>query len=283
MIEKQKHNYPQHLFEPIRIHIAKDYLKQDYRKTMPGVKGQKIWQKIDKDIDSWFESTSPVGGVRDFWNRFDGVAMGGKLKVGLLQILTAENVYWELVEKLPLDEHIASGGGLGYIDRALDKRRLRASELSDFMTKPEHVVIAKHWQQTFAQEAGTSESRDQFPIIVMEEVENEESILSVYDGNRRFAQAVLNGKKTILAYVGRYLSASEKVPQNYWLPTSFLMVLVKETELLGTDDAYSLTLGLLKGYQSVSESGRYELLERILIGNSPVRQRLKMGLLHTEK
>lgn len=270
--------YPQHLYEPIRIQIAKDYIKQDFRKILPKVRGQNIWQSIDREIDSWFESSSPVNGLRDFWNRFDGIAMGGKLKVGLLQVITAENIQWQLVEQLPLNEHLASGGGLGYMDPALDKRRLKASELREFAGEADHADAINQWRKVFAEQATTGESRDEFPIIVAEDEEDGESILSIHGGNRRMALAVLNGKTTTRAYVGRYTTPN-KQPQNFWLPTSFLMELVKEAEMLSTEVAYQNTLALLRGYQSLSQSGKYKLLERVLTGSNPIRQKLKADLL----
>lgn len=275
---KKEFSYPKHLSEGIRIQIARDYIKQDLRKILPGVREKEIWFGIDSEVDGWFDPSSPVAGLRDFWNRFDGIAMGGKLKVGLIQVLTAENLQWQRVEQLPLDEYLASGGGLGYIDPTLDKRRLRVSELREFTRQTEHTDIVNQWRKIFAEQAATSESRDEFPILVVEELEDGESILSIHDGNRRMAQAVLNGQTSIRAYVGKYTTADKK-PRNFWLPTSFLMEIVKEAEILATEEAYQNTLELLKAYRPLSESGRYELLERVLIGSNPVRQRLKADLL----
>lgn len=266
----------EHLSEPVRLQIARDYIKQDLRKILPSLRGSGVWSPIDGDINRWFESSSPVAGLRDFWNRFDGVAMGGKLKVGLLQVITAENIHWEAVKRLPLDEKLASGGGLGYMAPGLDKRRLRASELRTF-SQQAGDEFNNQWRKTFAEHAATSESRDHFPIIVMEEVDNRIPVLLVHDGNRRMAQAVLAGQTTIPAYVGRY-TTPDKRPRNFWLPTSFLMELVKQAEILDSYEAYQYTLGLLRGYKPLSDSGRDELLERVLIGSNPVRQRLKADL-----
>lgn len=269
--------YPNHLSERLRIQIAQDYIKQDFRKILPGVKGQ-VWSSIDNEINTWFKPSSPVGGVRDFWNRFDGIAMGGKLKVGLVQVITAENIQWQRVEQLPLDERLASGGGLGYINPALDKRRLRASELREFASRTEYVDTVNRWRRVFVEQTVTRESSDKFPIIVVEELEDGDDIFSIHDGNKRMAQAVFNGQTAIRAYVGRYTSP-DKMPQNFWLPTSFLMELVKETEILATEEAYQYTVSLLKQYRPLSNSGSHEVLERVLIGSNPVRQRLKADLL----
>lgn len=278
MTDEHKYSFPSHLTEPIRIQIATDYLKQDARKMFPALRGKSTWEVIDNDINKWFDQSSTVIGVRDFWNRFDGIAMGGKLKVGLLQVVTAENIHWELVENLSLDDQLASGGGYSYIDPSLNRRRLRASELKKFSEEPQHKLIVDQWRKIFVDQANLTESRDEFAIIAVEEAEDSEVILSIHDGNRRMAQSVFNGQTSIRAYVGRY-TTNEKKPKNFWLPTSFLMEMVKEAELLGTETAYQHSLGLLQEYQSLSESGRHELFERVLIGNHPVRERLKNDLL----
>ena len=110
--------YPKHIYEPIRIKIATDYVKGELRKYLPGLRDNNLWEKIDSDIDKWFEKMGP----RDFWNGFHGIAMGFKLKHHLTHVLTAENIKWKYEKKLPLNEHLASGAGFGYISDQLAKK-----------------------------------------------------------------------------------------------------------------------------------------------------------------
>lgn len=261
-------NYPSHILESIRVKIATDYLKRELRKYFPAVRGKEVWLKIDAEIESWFEKL----GVRDFWNGFHGIAMGFKLKLGFIQVLTAENVNWKFEQSLPLDDKLTSGGDLKYISEELSEKRPRASRLREFFGR--NIKLAKKWRWEFTNNGITSESRDNFPIIAMEEEDNGQPVWSIHDGNRRMILAVLQGKDSLSAYVGKYTTV-EKAPQNFWLPTSFLMELVKEGELVGD---YEITLTLLKKLIKLSQSGEYELRERVLVGQNEFRMKLKKGL-----
>lgn len=260
--------YPEHIYEPIRIRIADDYMKQALRKMLPDLRGTELWQKIDNDVDSWFETMGP----RDFWNGFWGIAMGFKLKITFIQVITAENIKWRLEKKLPLNNKLTSGGPLKYISEELSEKRSKASRLQEFFEK--NQKLANKWRNEFKKQGESSQSREHFPIIAMEEVDNDEEIISIHDGNRRMTLSVLEGKKTIPAYVGKYMT-EEKTPKNFWLPTSFLMELVQEGEYANDYDG---TLGLLEKLTKFSKSGEYELRERVLIGKNEFRMRLKKDL-----
>lgn len=86
--------YPKHLYEPIRIEVAKSYIRHELSKYLPAATG--YWRS---DIDKWFEG-SVVGlfPVRDFWNGFYGIVMGFKLYIHLTEFVTAENVSWSKEE-----------------------------------------------------------------------------------------------------------------------------------------------------------------------------------------
>lgn len=113
--------YPKHIYEPIRIKISTNYLKQELRKFLPNIRGT-LWQKIDADIDKWFNDSPNLADVRDFWNGFHGIAMGFKLKPGLIQVITAENIEWHFEKALPLDQKLACGGDLKYIHPKLSEK-----------------------------------------------------------------------------------------------------------------------------------------------------------------
>ncbi|MEM2145785.1 MAG: hypothetical protein QW279_10515, partial [Candidatus Jordarchaeaceae archaeon] len=84
--------YPKHIYEPIRIEIATSYIKHEFRKLLWRIP-EKYFEKIDKDIKSWMNSPE-LATPRDFWNGFHGIAMGFKLKIGLIYLVTAENIKW---------------------------------------------------------------------------------------------------------------------------------------------------------------------------------------------
>jgi len=266
--------YPDHIYDPTRVEIATTYLKREFRKMFSRLRGEEIWQSIDSSIDNWFPKDSEVG-VRDFWNGLHGIAMGFKLKIGFLQIITAENIIWEFNEHLPLDSLLASGGNLKYISEELSEKRPRASRLKDFFLK--NKQLADKWREEFTEHGFSSETRDQYPIICAQEEDNNEKIYSVYDGNRRMVLAILEGKKNIPAYIGRY-STGEFSPENFWIPTSFLMELVEEGELAVGENGYQQTLEILRNLIKLSTSGKYELLNRVLIGHNEFRKKLKEDL-----
>ncbi len=260
--------YPKHIYEPIRIKIACTYIKREFRKYLPNIKNQNVWINIDSEIDSWFSKMGP----RDFWNGFHGIAMGFKLKHHLTHVLTAENVKWKLVDKLPLDENIAAGAGLGYISNELSKKKPTADETRKYFQN--NPRVAEKWLKFFKKEASSTTHRDRFPIIAVEKKLDDKEIISIHDGNRRFALWILEGRNTISAYVGKYIS-NEKTPKNFWLPTSWLMDTVYNA---GISNSSEYVKPYLKNLIKLSKSGEYELMERVLIGNSESRKKLKKDL-----
>jgi hypothetical protein len=92
-------NYPEHIYEPIRVEVAKSYIRHELQKYLPSATGE--WKR---DIDKWFEG-SEIGlfPARDFWNGFYGIVMGFKLLIGLTDFVTAENVSWTK-EEIKIDD-----------------------------------------------------------------------------------------------------------------------------------------------------------------------------------
>lgn len=260
-------DYPTHIYDPIRVEVANAYIKREMRKYLPSVRTRDVWKNIDRDIDQWFENNQNIAKIRDYWNGFHGIAMGFKLKNGLIQLITAQNVSWVKVDKLPLDGYVATGAGIEYIFQELSGNQ-SATDLRIFFEK--HVDLAKFWKTEFEKHAETSEERDNFPIIAIKV----KGVALAHDGNRRLILAVLQRKKTIPAYLGHFTDGTE-IPKNYWLPTSVYMDIVKSGEIAG---AYEETLALLKKMIPLSESGEYELRERVLIGENEFRLKLKRDI-----
>lgn len=273
----EEYPYPQHIHEKIRVEIATVFLKRELRKMLPNVRGIEIWKQIDKDVENWFPQDNQTVGIRDFWNGFHGLAMGFKLKNGFTQVLTAQNIQWKFVEKLPLDNKLASGGPLTYISEELSENRPTASKLREFFNDSKNKKLADFWRQEFQKHGKSSESRDNFSIIALQGEDNGQEIFSIYDGNRRMILAVLEEKETLPAYVGTW-TTKEMVPKNFWLPTDFLMDLVDLGKAINTEESYNQTLSFLKTVLPNSESGQYELKERVLVGQNEFRARLKKDL-----
>jgi len=107
--------YPEHIYEPIRVEVAKSYIRHELEKYLPSVTG--AWRE---DIDRWFEGES-VGlfPVRDLWNGFYGVLMGFKLLIHLIEFVTAENVIWTK-EELAIEKLVFTDFG-EYTPRFISK------------------------------------------------------------------------------------------------------------------------------------------------------------------
>lgn len=273
--------YPRHLYETIRIKVADTYFKREFRKYLHSLRDEKAWKIIDEDIDNWFSDTkfSSVNGPRDFWDGFFGNATGFKLKNGLLEIITAENISWT-EEMIPLDNTITTGGNMLYIDPRLSEPRLSAQFLRDFFSQANNVNLAKKWLIEFQEHENLSVARDHFPIIVEEQEHNDKTILATHDGNRRLIKAILLGHSKISAYVGRYTSSPQK-PQNYWLSTSFLIQMIMMAKKIETEESFQATLLLLREYAKQSEAGKIELRDRALWGSSEIVKRFRIEL-HVE-
>lgn len=271
-------DYPAHLYEPIRSEVANTYLKREFRKYFSSLRDIHSWKTIDADIDDWFihPEVYSINGIRDYWDGFFGMATGFKLKNGLLEVITAENITWSK-EELPLDNTLTTGGNMLYIHESLSASKLGARSLAEFFGKEENIGIAEKWEIEFRRHGEATFSRENFPIIVEEQIFEGNKILATHDGNRRLLRAILEEKGSISAFVGRYSDDIGK-PRNYWIATSYLIQCVYLGKQIGTEESYQSTLSLLRAYSMLSESGKKELLERSLYGSSEFVERLKQDL-----
>lgn len=255
-------NYPKHLEEKIRQEVAREYIKHEIKKLFIGLP-KDYFSKIDKEIEGWAYSNE-LSWPRDFWNGFHGIAMGFKLKIGLIYLVTAENIVWR--KKILNADELYFGVSNSATDTVGNEER-SAKAMKEFFennSKQRKIELAK----TKIYRKG-GENREEDPIIVVERDDR----LSIYDGNGRFTKKILEGKYQIDAFVGSYKS-QEKFPKNYWLPTSLLMdnlyylyeAIKNKDEIL--IDAY---IKILKDMISHSESGKYEFWERALTSKNELR------------
>ena len=264
----EKGLYPSHLDDPIRIELAVSYLKHEFRKLLWRVP-ENHWPVIDKDISAWMESPQ-LNTPRDFWNGFHGIAMGFKLKIGLIYFVTAENIIWKK-ETIPLEKLTF---GIEFPPtQAVKSGILSVKEVAQFYHNPKNIKIKEKQKKiTEAFSQGTL-PRDEDPIIVTEKMVEEKEVLSVYEGNGRLVKAILEEKERLPAFVGRF-TTKEKKPRNYWMPTSVLMEILyfardafeKEDKVL-----FQAHLKVLKNMLAKSESAVYELKNRALTNKQPFR------------
>lgn len=252
--------YPKHLYEQIRREIGVDYVRHELRKYLPSIKGE-VWKRIDQDIEGWFDEAPFLYPVRDFWNGVHGIMMGFKLYSHLLNFITGENVRWTKEE---IELELLSFGTVNSLVREVvpegdDVRLAIRGYLKNERLRKSHLEEMQKWYEI-------TEERSTNPIIVTQKSIEGKDKLVVYDGNGRTTLAVLKGRGKILAYVGRFVD-ERRQPENYWLPTSLLMEIVhfvKKAKEMGDDNLYDSYVRVLRDMLDRSESGRYEMLNRVV-------------------
>lgn len=252
--------YPKHLYEQIRREIGVDYVRHELRKYLPSIKGE-VWRRIDQDIEGWFDEAPFLYPVRDFWNGVHGIMMGFKLYSHLLNFITGENVRWTKEE---IELELLSFGTVNSLVKEMvpegnEVRLAMSGYLKNERLRKSHLEEMQKWYEI-------TEERSTNPIIVTQKRIEGKDKLVVYDGNGRTTLAVLKGRGKILAYVGRFVD-ERRQPENYWLPTSLLMEIVhfvKKAKEMGDDNLYDSYVRVLRDMLDRSESGRYEMLNRVV-------------------
>lgn len=251
--------YPKHLNQKIRKEIAISYIQHEFKKLFPSISQDDI-----KNLTHSKELCLP----RDFWNGLHGISMGFKLKIGLIYLITAENIK---IKKEKIDIKKLTFGTNLEQTKILEKEEPSALELINFYKK--NKKIENNDLKKVIKIRGKENNRENDPIVVFEKIQNGKKFLSVYDGNGRLGRHILEDKKKINAFIGKYTTEDHK-PINYWLPTSLMMDIlffvyqaidVKDKKLI------DLYMKVLKNMLKNSESGKYELMNRAITGKEPYR------------
>lgn len=251
-----------HLLDTIRLEVARSYLKQELGKLFAGNERAVFREEIDAAIDDMGPKSM---GIRDFWNTVWGIAMGYKLKITLLDAITAQNIDWDLVESMSLDR-LKTGGGLEYIDKSL-KGPQSYPELADFFKN--HPVLADEWKKKFKKHSPRPSDDLDLPIIVVEK----DGHYSIHDGNRRFILACMSSISELRAYAGSY-STEKKVPQNFWISTPLMMEIDSYLKRAENDmfDSYVKVIGDILSH---SKTGKEEFLERVAASDSRLHKKVR--------
>ena len=172
--------------------IAKQYLKNEFRKIFADIKDDKFYKKIDKSIDR-FDLRE---GEMSFWNLLAGVAEGWKLKQ-VFAVLSDDKYQWKL-KNIPLEKIYLSG-----MSPTIDKYIIKK-----FNRNP--LTFAKQWKtnKTMRQEIiktgfRAHKERDGWPILTYKIGEN----YRVFDGMRRVLLALAKNQSTIKGWVGYKINA----------------------------------------------------------------------------
>lgn len=247
------------------MEVATSYIKHELRKLLWRVEKEQ-WEAIDRDVADWVKEPQAAGlnFPRDFWNLFHGMCMGYKLKIGLIYFVTARNVKWSrktmAISKLWF--------GIDYPQtRVVGEGKLPAERVSKYYLDPEHAAEREEWWGEIKGKSGGSADRDEEPIIVVQKMHEREMVYSVYDGNRRLAKAILEGREAVDVYLGEFVEGS--TPKDGWIATTILMenlLFARQAYERGDEGLFSNYMGVLQDMVSQSQSARYELKARALIG-----------------
>lgn len=200
--EKEESFLP-HLYEPLRIKIAVQYVQQEMRKLFPGLREGILWNAMDKQIENWYQNL----GIRNFWNAVHGISMGFRLK-SLVPWITSLNIKWEEKE-IPVKD-LWFGGQFGPIKEM--KCLQSATGVGDKIFQEESEEILDKSRKILKEKKDETAPRDFFPVFVVKKKEK----FVVIDGNRRLLQAIINKKETILAMVGEPIT--EPPIFEHWVP-----------------------------------------------------------------
>ncbi|MDD4901132.1 MAG: hypothetical protein PHS62_03435 [Patescibacteria group bacterium] len=172
--------------------IAKQYLKNEFRKVFSDIKDEKFFKRLDKSI----EQIHRREGEASFWNLVAAIAEGWKLKQ-VFSLLSDDKFQWKL-KNVNLKNIYLSG-----MSPALDKYLVKK-----FNHDP--LAFAKGWRhsKTMRQEILRSglaahKNRDHFPVLLYKAGES----YRVADGMRRVLIALIKNRTAIKAWVGYKVNA----------------------------------------------------------------------------
>ncbi len=168
--------------------MAIQYLQHEFRKILNGIRNPETWKLIDKEI----ADLPATQGESSFWNLVAAVSEDWRLK-SVYRVLSDTKFTWKL-EEIPLNKitlpcmsptrnqyTLTRCGGDPVKFLALWKTNAQARNA---ILK---TGLSRHRE------------RDYYPIFIVDIPGG----LSVFDGMRRTLLAVIGGKKTITAWIGR--------------------------------------------------------------------------------
>ena len=180
------------------VEIAIEYLQHEFRKFFPD-QSKNFYLKMDLLISKFPESR----GEETFWFIVAGISEGYSLKY-VYRRLTDSKYIWSL-ERIKLDD-ITMTPMSPFMNPILEKAGWKPSNFAKIWRENPDLAKAPE-----AEGMRLYPDRDIFPIFVRE---NKKHQFSVFDGMRRTCMAALEGKPSILAYVGRVINPKGKTMLN---------------------------------------------------------------------
>lgn len=256
LTNEQRCEYPKHYYDPIRLQITHDLAIKEYYKLFPFMT-EKQFDLLEDAMFDWFVGEAEeLAPVLDYWNIIGSFTETLKLKE-LVFYLTSSNVSWSLetinVKQLKLRWGVGDLGEGEVRSGSWTYEDVEAAILNN----PQRLKNNKDISDVHSN--ATSLNRDHFPIVVLQNRDDEYTLL---DGNRRTMRAWLNGDDTIQAWTGRVVA--EPILKDYWVSPSFLRRLLAE---YSTDDSDEVLQSIRSQMQIVfgqSVVAKHHFLKRCL-------------------
>lgn len=244
-----RRQYPQHIFEPIRLEIARELAVKECYKLLPFL-SKSNFKKLHETMGLWFIGGVPdVAPIHDFWNVLEGLIVSLKGK-DIIALLTSANMQWqpERIDATRLSLYWPIGnGGLEACGQPPYSYDMVKKRILDTSKRNAELKLS----DAFA--ANTNMARDDFPIIVRRNIDGSFQLL---DGNRRTFRAWLQGRREITAWVG-IVTASPAL-HNHWINKGFLRRLVAEYMNNPTPELKDVTRNELAHIFAASEIARIQ-------------------------
>lgn len=250
--------YPAHIYDPIRIEIASEFLGHELGNFLPSTNDL----ILSRDTEKWFDESPNFFPVRDFWNIFWSISMGTRLKPNFYRLLTAANVKWSFQE-IDIDEIYF---GISWPPKTPIPQ-------SGFTS----VKDVKEFYKQNPNKIYIYEPRDpDYKIVLCQHKKADVVQMVVEDGSNHLNQYILKNKQKIEAWVGTY-SDDSFTPKNYWVPTALIyeLVLTANREWIKNKSKFLEVTKTIKELIKDSESGKYEFANRCLHGQKEFIEEIK--------
>lgn len=250
-----------HLYEPLRRKIATSYVQHEFRKLLPQLRENLLWQSIDKQIESWYKTLS----IRNFWNAVHGISIGFRLK-SLVPWITSKNMQW--VKKDIFVDNLWFGGKFGPIKPLKTSEAATAVKENIFLPKNKNIL--NQTKKNLKEKSSGTYPRDSFPIFVVKK----EDRFVVIDGNRRLLQAIADKKQKIHAFIGKPIAKPSLF--EHWVPTSLLVDLVfwHKRQIQNGRGATNTMARVIAELIRNSSAGRIEFAQRSVHQDDKIHMKL---------
>lgn len=252
-----------HLYDSLRRQVAIQYIQHEWRKLFPQLRGEEVWQSIDKQIADWYETL----GVRNFWNAVHGITIGFHL-TSVVPWITSLNVRWT-ERDIPFDE-LYFRGKFGPIASFKAETPEFVDSIKKAIFLPENQKFLEATKRYFESHKNDTEPRSDHPIFVV----RKKGKLRVIDGNGRVLKAVAESKDSIRAFVGE--PTAKPALYEHWVPTSLLVDLVfwnKHHNQAGRDTTETTANTIVELIRD-SSAGRIEFVQRAVHHDDKIHMRL---------